>query len=154
MEIILMSDSHGNSAAIEKVLKEYPNADYYYHLGDVCDDPMQFPDVTFLKGNNDFWYKLPDELTVNIAGHKIFMTHSHKVYGYGHGKQIELARLAKANGCDMLFYGHTHMYDDSSCKGVRLLNPGSLYYNRDYSDPGYMVIELDENDVKITRKTL
>jgi len=154
MKIVLMSDSHGNSSAIEKVILQNKDADLFYHLGDVCDDPEKFGCVTFVKGNNDTWYDLPEELIANLGGHRLLMTHSHLIYGYGGNRRHMLAHKAKENKCDILCYGHTHSYDDSYCNGIRLLNPGSLYYNRDFSDPCYMVIELSENNIKITRKTL
>lgn len=154
MKIVLMSDSHGNSNAIKDVILANRDADYFYHLGDVCDDPEKFGNVTFIKGNNDFWYDLPDNIIAHFGSFSVYMTHSHRLYGYGVSRKHALAKLAKDNGCNMIWYGHTHVYDDTSSSGVRILNPGSLYYNRDYSDPCYMVIEINENNVKITRKTL
>ena len=152
MKIVLMSDSHGNSGSIKKVILENRDADYFYHLGDVCDNPEQFPNITFVKGNNDYWYDLPEYIIANIEGHRIYMTHSHKINGMN--KKKEMAKIAKENNCDIFCYGHTHIYDNCMIDGILLLNPGSTWYNRDYSDPCYMVVEIMKNDIKICRKSL
>lgn len=153
-KIVLMSDSHGDNLAIDRVLLANKDADYFYHMGDLCDDPQRYPCICFLKGNNDYCFDMPEQLVSTIEHHRIWMTHSHRFFSFQMNRRKLLAYKANELKCDMVFYGHTHLYDDSIVDGVHLLNPGSLQYNRDGSDPGYMVILLDENGMKITRKFL
>ena len=46
--------------------------------------------------------------------------------------------------CDTVFFGHTHVATDTIVDGVRLINPGSLYYSRDGRPISYCIITIDE----------
>ena len=54
MKILLISDSHGNNAAIEKLLKMYPTMDLYLHAGDIETDEQAIRPFDCVKGNCDY----------------------------------------------------------------------------------------------------
>ncbi|MGI6608235.1 MAG: metallophosphoesterase family protein [Erysipelotrichaceae bacterium] len=150
MKIIVMSDSHGFSGNVYFVMQKESDADYMFHLGDICDYPDLFDDLVIIKGNNDY-FDLPDKIITEIGGLKFLMIHSHRQSGFN--LKNRLVALAKENKCDIVLYGHTHVYNDEYIDGVRLLNPGSLYYNRDNSTIGYIIIKVFANkQYTVTRK--
>ncbi|MBQ2478637.1 MAG: metallophosphoesterase [Erysipelotrichales bacterium] len=150
--LVVMSDSHGYDEAVEQILKENPAADAYIHCGDLSSPDDLFPQLLLVKGNNDYYTKAPYERVLLLGGMRIYLCHSHKLYGYP--ARHALARRAKELKCPLALYGHTHRFDDSEALGVRLVNPGSCWYNRDMSDPCYAVVDIEDGKIKVTRKTL
>ena len=65
-------------------------------------------------------------------------------------RQIEIAgaRRARACGCQALFHGHTHMRLDQEVEGVRILNPGSLFFNREEALASYACVDLDNGQIR------
>jgi len=152
IKVVVMSDSHGYSGNVYFVMQKENDAHYMFHLGDVCDWPDIFDGLVIIKGNNDY-FDLPDKLVTEIGGLRFFLIHSHRQSGFN--LKNRLANLAKENDCDIVLYGHTHMYNDDYIDGIRLLNPGSLYYNRDGSNIGYIIIKIYENrEYEVIRKFL
>ena len=55
-----------------------------------------------------------------------------------------LADEARARGCDIAMYGHTHRPCVEYEGGITLVNPGSLSFPRQENRrPSYMVMEID-----------
>ncbi len=130
MKYLVMSDTHGNTAAALKILAGYPDADAVIHLGDGTEDlrpAERFFSGAFIcvRGNND-WCSSPEERTVEIGGVKFFLSHGHR-YGVRYSREM-LASEAKRNGCLYALYGHTHVARDENIYGVRLLNPGAVSF--------------------------
>ena len=148
MKVLVMSDTHGwdynAKAAVEK---EKP--DVILHLGDVQESETEFcryagVDVPayFVEGNCDRYGFFPETQVVELAGHRIFMTHGHRFYvSFG---TDELARAAISEKCDVAIYGHTHRPDlDMSDPDLLILNPGSMTSPRQKGGmPTYMVLTL------------
>ena len=63
---------------------------------------------------------LPDQLLIELGGHKIWMEHGHLVPNL-----MTLAFRAKDHGADIALFGHTHEPLCEYAYGVMLLNPGS-----------------------------
>jgi putative phosphoesterase len=104
-------------------------------------------------GNHDIQYhdKVPDYRILEIGAHRIYLCHGHKDFlSYYHYKPMVMH--AKAHGCDTVFFGHVHTYDDEVIDGVRLLNPGSIRHNRDGSRASYMLVEISEEEITVTKK--
>ena len=59
---------------------------------------------------------------------------------------------ARAEGADIIFFGHVHTYLDTVQDGMRLLNPGSIRHNRDATPPSYMLVEISRENVAVTKK--
>lgn len=142
MKIVLMSDSHGRNDVIDKIMKINQNVSRFFHCGDIECDEFIYPDMLTVAGNNDYYGDFPQQAIFTLNTHKILMIHSHRCYAFGYGRLEALSEMAKKEGCDTVFYGHTHVASDEIVNGVRLINPGSLYYSRDCRPISYCVIDV------------
>lgn len=143
MKILVFSDSHGSTKPmIELVERNKP--DRILHLGDVVRDAYvlreKFPQIPLdlVRGNCDGRLPEPEELHLTLEGRRIFLCHGHTY----HVKYdwAEAAIAARAEGADILLFGHTHhaMYTYKS--GLWIMNPGSV---REGWDASYGVIILE-----------
>lgn len=152
MNILIASDSHGRTDRL-KQLEEIP-ADEYLFAGDLTDDPEKIGKWTAVAGNNDMYLHLdlPEAAVIPADGHQILLVHGHQFPAAV--RKEKLAHLAKQYDCDIVVYGHSHMPDMDQVDGVVLLNPGSVYRNRDGSKTSYMMLHLDKDkaDAQIIRK--
>ena len=129
MKIIVVSDTHGNSASLERVMQLNRDADVVVHCGDsrgeLEDVKLRYPDKMYcdVKGNCDLGSALPLTRTFTLDGFTFLVTHGH-AYQVKFGLE-NLVRAAKETGADVAFYGHTHIADDRVIDGVRVLNPGA-----------------------------
>ena len=82
MRVLIVSDTHGKHAGLDKALEEAGNIDMFIHLGDVEGGEDYIEAVVgcekhMVKGNNDFFSYLPREEEFNIGKHKVFISHGH-----------------------------------------------------------------------------
>ncbi|MBE7078454.1 MAG: metallophosphoesterase [Clostridiales bacterium] len=147
-KLIILSDTHGNAKAVEKLLPLIAENDYVLHLGDGSGDMRDvlsvYPEKVYLCGGNcDFFSSYPIEGELEIEYLKIFYCHGHK---YGVKSDLEkLALEAKRRGCDIALYGHTHRASIDTLHGVTLINPGSLRFPLDKGGSYcYLVIHKDK----------
>lgn len=130
MRILVVSDTHGDSAALYRALLSQPQAEIVIHLGDGADDVdavrQDFPQKMFLqvRGNCDFGSRLPASGEFTAEGRKIFYTHGHH-YHVKWGDEPILS-AARERDADILLYGHTHEPVSRYQDGLYILNPGSL----------------------------
>ncbi len=147
-KIIVVSDTHGNVKAIEKLMPLIAENDYVIHLGDGCADMKQvwqaYPDKVYhCRGNCDGLTPTPSDGEIEIEYLKIFYCH-----GDRYGVKSDLANLAteaKKRGCTIALYGHTHTADIQVIDGVTLINPGAL--RKSVGEGGsycYLVINKDK----------
>jgi uncharacterized protein len=149
MEIIVCSDNHGLIAPLEKIVKAYPKADAYIHCGDMELEKQYLEKFYAVTGNNDYFTSYPQELFVKVGDLKIYVTHGHQFYG---DREQKLATKAINNHCQIACYGHTHRFNAEYVNGVLCLNPGSLRYNRDGSNPCFARVVVNEDKTfEITR---
>ncbi len=146
-KIIVVSDSHGNIKGIEKLRPLIAENDYFIHLGDGVGDIREtykeYPDKTyFCAGNCDFFSAYPTDGVLDVEKISIFYTHGHK-YGVKSGLET-LAKAAKARGCEVALYGHTHTPLVSQIEGVTLINPGALRFCGDNPSYAYLVVNGDK----------
>ena len=152
MKILVASDSHFSVDRLIRVAKmEKP--DKIFHLGDAigkdeeveatCEIPM-----TVVRGNCDSDISIPSEVVEKIGNHKALLTHGHY---YGVSPYVEdldkLIDAAKAKGCDIVMYGHTHVpILERGYKGMTILNPGSISSPRQESHKyTYAIIEVGDD---------
>ena len=127
--IVVISDTHGNRAEVEKLYPVFAECDYIIHLGDTSGDGSKvradFPGkVYLLNGNCDIPRLGEDELTLEVEGVRIFACHGDR-YGVKHSLS-RLAKKAADEGAGIALYGHTHEAREDSEGGVTLFNPGTL----------------------------
>ncbi len=150
IRIVTVSDNHGWMEPISRLPSMYPEADYFLHCGDSREPARRYGPYAQVRGNNDF-YDVPEYRVLSIGSHRIFLTHGTRLVYIG--SCVYLAKKALEHGCDIALFGHTHVFCDQTAEGVRCLNPGSIWHNRDGSDPSYMLIELEEDAVRVYRRT-
>lgn len=148
MRIVVISDSHGRSRVVEKILYAQSKAEHVFFLGDCVSDiedlQYLFPKMQFhiVAGNCDYFSTYPTTSVEVIAGKKILYTHGHTFYVKGgEGPLIENARK---NGYDIVLYGHTHISKVLYADGVYVVNPGSCSQGRD-GKQSYAVIDIEYN---------
>lgn len=157
MKIIVMSDSHGNYAALHRVVTLQHEADLFVFLGDgerdvnllLQTEPWVGEKLLCVKGNCDGGLLIPEmrfELEYTLPfGHKLFAAHGDR-YHVGFGTE-RMAWEAQHRNADILLYGHTHCRDARYEDGLYILNPGSIGSPRDGRKPAYGVISISENGV-------
>ena len=149
--IVLVSDNHGSVSPLEYVLDAHRDADYFIHCGDAELPTFMLGGFAVVQGNNDDYNQFPSHRILEAGGHRIYICHGHRDMFFGHFDM--LAAKAVANHCDCVFFGHTHIPFDREIGGVRVLNPGSIWMNRDGSSPSYMIVRLAEGVISVELKT-
>lgn len=182
--IAIISDSHGDAKNFLSVLKECENCAALIFCGDGANDlatvlncasqNIKIPKViAFVRGNNDMssfaikksdgglqLIKIPDKQILEVAEHKIFITHGH-CFGISAGIQT-LAYAAMENQCDVALFGHTHIATVAKNNDVVILNPGSIrlprggqpktfakiYLEKKRSPSDYAFFEISKDGIK------
>ena len=145
MKIVVVSDNHGDYEVLNKILRDNPSADYYFHLGDSEMDEDELRPFASVRGNVDDDYNLHSERIIDVGGHFVYMCHGH---GFSGDEEL-IAKNAKACDCDIALFGHTHCFLDKTIKGVRTINPGSSSRGKDGHN-SYVLLEIDK-DIKVNR---
>ena len=127
IKILVVSDTHGNMVDLSRLNEMMQESDYVFHLGDHYDDMRNYyfslKDKIYRVHGNCDWGTQKD-IVVNIGEHKILATHGDL---YSAKRTTEkLVKKAKEEGCDVVFYGHTHIPEIREEDGVLLVNPGTL----------------------------
>lgn len=148
MKILIVSDTHAQTGELWRVIGKTKPFDLLIHCGDTeghedlirrkADCPC-----VIVRGNNDYFSAAEPEEILEIGACRLFITHGHR-YGVSLGTE-RLRDEAKARGCNIAVYGHTHRpYLDQSDPELTVLNPGSLAYPRqDGREKSYIVMDID-----------
>ncbi len=129
VQVLVMSDSHGNEAVLRKALVLEPQVAAVIHLGDGAAEAQRVATEDsrpwhIVRGNCDYGEAVPVKTVVSIGGAKLYLTH-----GYTERVKSGLLTLsctAKENEVAAALYGHTHIPDIAFDGGILLLNPGSI----------------------------
>lgn len=170
MNILVISDTHGELQRCKEVIQAHPNMDYYIDLGDVGFELTELDGFTIVKGNHDRFTKLPSEKILQIEDRTILCIHG----DYFEKESVEevmamksepgldlmhvcmevfyrhIAEYAKKRNCDTVLFGHTHVKEEVEYDGVLLINPGSLAYGLMGDDHSYALLELHGKQVQVT----
>lgn len=148
--VTVLSDTHGNRRAMEKLDTVLSESDYIIHLGDTSGDGAYLRHMygakTFIVNGNCDTAKLGEnEIVTQIEDVKIFATHGH-LYS---AKQtlLKLAERAETLGCAVALYGHTHYAREDAIGNVTLINPGCMTR---YSANSYCYLVI--NGARFTHK--
>ncbi len=167
-----MSDSHGRSGKVKKMIEANKDADGIIYLGDGEKDlesanrtvagkrksgelsPADYElaratEPAFLyqvRGNCDRDSKEVVTLIKEIEGVQFYITHGYE-QGVKYGLE-KLAAFAKEEGCQVALFGHTHGMHYSIIDGVELFNPGSA------ANGNYGVITIKSGKAKFEHKEL
>lgn len=128
MKILILSDSHGDTAVTEKIVRR-ERPDHLLFLGDGLRDTEElariFPTLPIcgVKGNNDWMSDEETEKTILLAGTRIFLCHGHTT-GVRQTTDVQWLRARQKN-CTVSLFGHTHSQYLEERDGILLLNPGT-----------------------------
>lgn len=147
-EFIVCSDNHGLIAPLEKLEEKYAHIKTKIHCGDIELPHEYMEQFQAVNGNNDYFYRYPESLIVEVGSIKVFVTHGHQYYG---DRLEKLAKVAINNHCQVACFGHTHVFESKMVNGVLCLNPGSLRYNRDGSSPSYAHVKYENGKFEVKR---
>ncbi len=145
MKIVVVSDSHRNYSSLQLVKSANSDADLFIHCGDFQTSQDQLQGFLAVAGNNDIWSGVPEQRVLTCADVKIWIIHSDQ---YSGSYRIEyLFKKAQENQYQLVCFGHTHTPYIEKRDGIWLVNPGSLWYNRDGSAIGYVVVNIAEGEI-------
>lgn len=151
MRIGIVSDSHGDVRVFNDMLAVpgAAEAELWLHAGDFAPDAddlelLSGRRVVRVLGNCDLFVDgVYDETVVEVAGHRIFLTHGH-LFNVRFDTAM-LAEAARTAGADIAVYGHTHIalveHGD-----VTVLNPGSIARPRDEQRGSFMLVDLNAGE--------
>jgi len=133
IEVIIVSDNHGNKNGLKKVIEQYhEETNYFLHCGDSTfpfDDELMAKFKT-VRGNcdNDDRYKLVQEIEILETKDKIVMVHGNRQeVNYGTDQLIDEFKKKEPT---ILLYGHTHKVDVKMRDKILIINPGSIFAPR------------------------
>ncbi|MEK6796802.1 MAG: YfcE family phosphodiesterase [Spirochaetota bacterium] len=145
-KLLVVSDTHGNIDAIEKMVASEPDIHGIMHLGDGISDLMtaEIPmhiERHCVNGNCDAARGHPRTLESTFGGVGVVAAHgdSYNV------KQTLTSLRSKVirSEAPLGFFGHTHERTHSDENGVKLINPGhgarGEYLVAVFSEKGYAV---------------
>lgn len=136
--ILIFSDTHGNTERCIEIIEKI-KADAIIHAGDYYMDALmlqaKFADIPLyaVQGNGDIFFNAPANLTAQIGGKKIFITHGHNYNVKYDSHYTALAAQGIKEQADLVVFGHTHIPYTDYRNGMIILNPGSLKYGGTYA---------------------
>ena len=149
-KLLILSDSHGSTQAVRRILAAEKDAGAVIFLGDGLHDLEQAlteapkTRVYSVAGNCDFGALEPLDGLAAFDSVVIFYTHGH-MYGVKYDLDT-LAEAAAARGAEVALFGHTHIPLEEQHGTVLLFNPGSC--GRCYTGPDtYGVLTLADGRV-------
>ena len=119
MKIVVVSDNHGYDKPLDNIIKQNPDAKFFIHCGDSEMPEQLLSNFYAVRGNNDGFYDYPESIILDLdANNKAMIIHGHRHIVYR--DLTYLANFAKTKGCNIVFYGHTHIFNDEVCDGFEV----------------------------------
>lgn len=151
MKVGVLSDTHRMQKYMDKAIQDLKDCDLLIHAGDNFLDSKYLHKETNIpiiavRGNCDF-DNVEDELIFDIEGKNVFLCHGDS-YGVKYGLDM-LEKKAKEVGADIVIFGHTHVPLNIKKDNILYINPGSLSSPRDLSRRGFIIININNNDIII-----
>ncbi len=152
MKLLVFSDSHGRIGNMIEAIEREKDFNMVVFAGDVQRDVEElrlcYPRLTIAEvvGNNDFFVKsVPEDRLFEAEGKKIFLTHGHR-YNVKYST-VQLLSAAKAQGADIVIYGHTHFRDLDEIGGITVINPGTAVRS-------YAVLTIEKGEINVEFKDI
>ena len=158
MKIVVMSDSHRDFNAMYELVKmQLDSTNAFIFLGDgereYEDIQSLYPNAEYygVRGNCDIGSMSKATDVIRLGGVKIMLTHGND-YNVKHGLE-QLKTAAKAAGCRIVLFGHTHTPITDYDNGLYIMNPGSLYRSTG-GEKSYGVLEIKNGQILINTSEL
>ncbi len=150
--LTVISDTHGTDShrLTGHTLDAVRAADHVVHAGDFTTEAVydaieaEADALTAVTGNNErpaLRERLPAEVTVEWAGHRLLVVHGHR------HSDTALAMLARQEDADVVVVGHSHRPELGELDGRLLVNPGSYADPRRYR-PAHAELDVDEGPLQ------
>lgn len=146
-QALIFSDSHGRIDKVIDIIHQYPKAEAVFHCGDISDDDERLRcatphTVAIVRGNCDYFSRLPQDIVTTFAGKKIAMCHGHQYLMIGGIDQLKY--WAMEQEADILLFGHTHVPFVEQSSTLTVINTGSISKPRQEGyKKSYAVLEID-----------
>ena len=149
MQLLIMSDTHGDKSIISKVKAFYPNADFFIHCGDseLAYGDKGLTDFYYVRGNCDRDTQFAEEQILNAEDRIIYVTHGH-LYNVK-SSLMPISYRAQEVNASIVCFGHSHLLGAEKIGNTLFLNPGSLTAPRGRKEKSFIVVEVDGNDVLV-----
>lgn len=144
MKILVCSDSHGNDTALDELAIRYPTCDLYLHAGDSESDEWSIKPFLSVAGNNDYKGDFPERRIIDTPFGALLIQHYPK---------IPLDIVIQYN-IKIFIHGHTHRRKNEEENGLKIINPGAISFPRDSHDLSFVILEIDEKEVKVNFHSL
>jgi len=153
MNILVVSDTHGNQRPLRDIISSRGPFDCLIHLGDGVKDGIDVARTSGLPfhgvcGNEDFGVPFPDTLRLVFSSWTFFMMHGHRmdISAYQssrvwEGHLANMADLARKEDAQVFLFGHTHHPLLAEVDGTVIVNPGDQYIGSS-TPPSFAVVEL------------
>lgn len=150
MRILVLSDSHRNTAVLKRIIEKHSDIVHIFFLGDNTDDIENikgfFTNRIFhvVSGNCDFLGIYKSFNIETIDNTRIY-------YCHGHRQNVKyttetLLKTAKEQNCSLALFGHTHKSMCAYSDGVYLVNPGSISCSREGAN-SYAIIDITKQGI-------
>ena len=148
--IVVISDSHGSTANLDRFLPRIGQADALWHLGDCTEDAPVLSQrlncgYVSVRGNCDPFSDMPLTETVDWHGMRFLLLHGHTV-----GGRMSLRYAAEEKRANAVLFGHSHVASIETAGDVLLLNPGSLSRPRGGCGPSLALLDLTDGRLLAT----
>lgn len=147
-KIVVISDSHGNTDAINKIFEDN-DFDYLFFLGDgIADLGIYVNDerVRLVRGNCDFFSDEKRDCFVVVEKVVFFLTHGDK---YSTKSTLRyLYNSVKDLNPKVVCFGHNHKWYKELIGDIIFLNPGSLGKGKDET---YAKVIVDGEDIRVEK---
>lgn len=150
MQIGIISDTH--SYMDPRAISLLQGVDHILHAGDIgsidiIQELRSIAPVTLVRGNVDRGGPtslFPTDETLELEGHRIFLTHELKPPKSDADPILELYQKA---GIQVVVYGHSHIAYQRRWNNILFFNPGAAGKRRFKVVPSIGFITLTESDV-------
>jgi len=156
--ILVISDTHGDLALAQEVIRVSVPLDGVIHLGDLVQDARSLErtcGLTFWKvaGNNDRYEDAPRELLIRLEDVSIYSCHGDLYDFHPHHPARERKRSmrilvdrANRQGAQCALFAHTHQAFCERQGALLVMNPGTL--SPAEKDPGYGLLTIEAGRVR------
>jgi len=160
VNILVISDSHGNTSPIKHLLDAFQGQiEAVIHLGDHAQDMTRFIPkyqenmaIHAVNGNNSLPIDGCSDRLISIGGKRFFITHGHK---YQVKKWMDrIIYHAHEIEAEVCLFGHTHVPVLFHDKSILFMNPGSLSFPYPGEKPSYGLLRIEEESGAVTGKLM
>lgn len=151
MKVLIVSDSHGRTHNLERVIEKVQPIDLLIHLGDFESSAEHIISmapcrVELVSGNNDYFDNVEKEKVIQVGNYTIFITHGHR-YGVNFGTD-RIKEVARQLGANIVMFGHTHCPLIDLTETIWAINPGSITQPRqDNRIPTFIIMDIDSQGI-------